>query len=163
MLVPDDPTFAESLMPEEISRGMTVLEERMKLYYLTAILSVVFAVVGFSYNAWRLEASEHNNNVRTACFELLSDLAELEQIIYANHYDRNEVDGSPRKGWVRIGLIADLSALVSPGVAASAEQLKSMWSEVWPRVADDREVVDELVVAIDAVRTEIKHVLGNLE
>ena len=150
-------------MPDEKNAGLAVLEERLKLYYFTAILSVVFAVVGFSYNAWRLEASEHNNNVRTACFELLSDLAELEQIIYASHYDNNEVDGSPRKGWVRIGLIADLGALVSPEVSATAESLKAMWSREWPRVAENREVVDELVVAIDSVRAEIKNVLSNLE
>jgi len=59
------------------------LENKLKAYYVTAIFGVVFAIVGFGYNTWRLELSEDNNNVRTASFEVLTNLAELEQVIYA--------------------------------------------------------------------------------
>jgi len=89
------------------------LEDKLKVYYVTAIFSVVFAVVGFSYNAWRLEVTEDNSNIRAASFEVLTVLAELEQIIYAAHYDKDTKEGSPRKGWVKIGLIVDLDSLIS--------------------------------------------------
>ena len=65
------------------------LVHKLKAYYLTAILSLVFAVIGFSYNAWRLEATEDNSNIRTASFEVLGELAELEHVIYAAYLPRH--------------------------------------------------------------------------
>ncbi len=129
----------------------------------TAIVSLVFAVTGFSYNAWRLEESESNNIVRDAAFEVLTELAEFEQVLYASHYDKNDVEGSPRLGWVKIGLINDLAMLISPDAHASAEQLKSNWGDHWPEVPDDREIVDNLVVDVDAVRAAVKTRLAELE
>jgi hypothetical protein len=51
--------------------------KRFQLYSMTLFLSVIFALVGFSYNVWRMEASEQNNNIRTACFEMLLELSAL--------------------------------------------------------------------------------------
>lgn len=36
----------------------------LRLPSFTAVVSLIFAVTGFSYNAWRLEQSEENNIVR---------------------------------------------------------------------------------------------------
>ena len=102
------------------------LDRKLKVYYMTAIISMIFAVVGFSYNAWRLEVSEDNSNIRTASFEVLQELAELEQTIYALHYDNYVTEGSPRKAWVSVGLIVDMSMLISPEVIKEAENLKSI-------------------------------------
>ena len=139
------------------------LHDKLRTYYVTAILGVVFAIVGFSYNAWRLEVSEDNNNIRTASFEVLKELAELEQIIYAAHFDRNEIEGSPRKGWVKIGLIVDLSSLVSKPVEKDANALASTWQDNWENITQDRSAVDQLVNKIETVRQEIKSTLGALE
>ena len=139
------------------------LHDKLKIYYVTAILGVIIAIVGFTYNTWRLEVSEDNNNIRTASFEVLKELAELEQIIYAAHYDRNEIEGSPRKGWVRIGLIVDLSSLISKSVERDAEQLASTWQDNWEVISKDRAAVDLLVSRIDTVRQEIKSTLAMLE
>ncbi|NNJ91248.1 MAG: hypothetical protein HKP55_06210 [Gammaproteobacteria bacterium] len=138
------------------------LNSRFKTYYLTAIFSVIFAVVGFSYNAWRLEVSESNNNIRTASFEVLSELAELEQIIFTRHYDNDLKKGNPRIGWVKVGLIVDMSMLISADVQHRAESLKNKWGENWGRIGTDQKVVDELSNAIDQVRTEIKFTLSQL-
>jgi len=139
------------------------LEQKLKRYYLTAIFSVIFAVVGFSYNAWRLEVSEDNSNIRTASFEVLKELAELEQIIFTRHYDKDIQKGNPRIGWVKIGLILDLSMLISPQVNAKAESLKANWSNSWALIAADRSIVDQLSNSIDEVRAEIKIVLSQLK
>lgn len=139
------------------------LRDKLKTYYVTAILGVVFAIVGFSYNTWRLEVSEDNNNIRTASFEVLKELAELEQIIYAAHFDQNETEGSPRKGWVKIGLIVDLSSLVSKPVERDANALASTWQDKWESIKHDRTAVDLLVSKIETVRHEIKSTLGMLE
>ena len=139
------------------------LHDKLKTYYVTAILGVVFAIVGFSYNTWRLEVSEDNNNIRTASFEVLKELAELEQIIYAAHFDKNQIEGSPRKGWVKIGLIVDLSSLVSKPVEQDANALASAWQDKWESITHDRTAVDLLVSKIETVRQEIKSTLGMLE
>ena len=139
------------------------LKTKLQSYYFTAILSLLFAVLGFSYNAWRMELSEDNNNIRTASFEVLKELAELEQIIFAAHYDQNAVAGNPRTGWVKVGLITDLSVLVSRGAETQSMELKSIWSKNWSSMSKDREAVDELIRAIDVVRAEIKSVLSELK
>jgi len=139
------------------------LSHKLKLFYITSIFSMIFAVLGFSYNAWRMELSEDNNNIRTAAFEVLLQLSELEQIIYAAHYDKNIQEGSPRKGWVKVGLIDDLSALISNEVKVDASQLKSLWSENWQAVTDSEEATKLLVKQIDKVRVSLKLALKNLE
>ncbi|TMN87233.1 hypothetical protein CWB66_21980, partial [Pseudoalteromonas sp. S558] len=73
-------------------------------YFFYGISSVVCAFIGFRYNAWRMEVSEDNNNTRIESFKILQELAELELIVFAAHYDRNEVEGSPRKGWGKVNL-----------------------------------------------------------
>ena len=137
--------------------------QKLSIYYATAILSLVIAVAGFSYNTWRMEVTEDNSNIRTASFEVFAHLAELEQVIYASHYDSDEVNGSPRKGWVKVGLIVDLSSLISPRVAQQTAMLKTKWSQNWQEVPDDQEVVDALISQIDTVRKEIKMVLADLQ
>jgi hypothetical protein len=139
------------------------LEKKLKGYYLTALFSVVFAVVGFSYNAWRLEVSEDNSNIRTASFEVLKQLAELEQIIFTRHYDRDIQKGNPRIGWVKVGLVLDLSMLISPKVNLKAENLREDWKNNWALIAFEQGAVDTLSNSIDLVRNEIKIVLSQLK
>jgi len=139
------------------------LERRLKVYYLTAIFGVIFAVIGFSYNAWRLEVSEDNNTIRTASFEVLVLLAEFEQLIYAAHYDRDLEEGNPRKGWIKVGLIVDLSALISTASEKQAQELKAAWDNNWRIMTDNRQATDYLVRAIESVRREIKLTLNELE
>ena len=139
------------------------LKTKLRNYYLTAIFGVFFAVVGFSYNAWRMEVSEDNNNIRTAAFEMLLVLAEFEQVVYAAHYDQDEENGSPRLGWVKVGLAFDLSMLVGNSVEQKVTVLHSVWQDTWSTMPESREDTDKIVDAISAVREEIKKVLKSLE
>lgn len=139
------------------------LEKRLMFYYITAVLSLISALAGFGYNAWRLEVTEDNNTVRTASFEVLKQLAHLEQIIFTLHYDKNTVEGSPRKGWVAIGLINDLSMLVSADVEQKAQNLKATWSDRWASIETNEEAVNVLISEVDLVRVAIKKALMSLE
>lgn len=139
------------------------LHRKLQVYYLTAVLGVVIALLGFGYNTWRLEISENNNNIRTAAFESFKALATLEQIIYAHHYDQNQQDGSPRKAWVQVGLISDLSSIVSAEVHTEAETLRQLWQQYWSVLAHDREATNAMVAQIDKVRTAIKQTLLSLD
>ena len=141
----------------------TGLLRRMKWYQATALFSVLFALVGFSYNVWRLEVTEHNSSVREAAFESLLQLAELEQLVFAAHYDQDPVAGNPRVGWVKVGLIIDLSAICGEGVQAAALVLKQTWSEDWASMASDQEATERIVAAIDATRLAVKDSLSMLD
>lgn len=137
--------------------------QKLTSYYLTAIFSLVFAVAGFTYNTWRLEVTEDNNNIRTASFAVLTLLSEFEQNIFAAYYDSNPVEGSPRIGWVKVGLIVDMSTLISEDVEIESTKLKQLWSNEWENVFDERDSVDQLTAQIDVIRADIKTELKALQ
>jgi hypothetical protein len=136
---------------------------KLHLYQVTVIFSVLFALLGFTYNVWRMEVTEENSNIRTASFEVLLTLSSLEQLVYSAHYDGDEQEGNPRKGWVKVGLIEDLSMLTTDSVQAQAADLKTVWTDNWATMMDDRHSADQIVSAIDSTRTELKRVLTSLE
>ena len=123
---------------------------------------MVFAVLGFSYNTWRMELSEDNNNIRTASFEVLLQLSEFEQILYAAYYDKDNKEGSPRKAWVKVGLITDLSGLIGEQVKSESVKLNKLWGMHWEDVSSDEKALRLLVKQIDQVRYKIKIVLESL-
>ena len=127
-----------------------------------SVFSVLFALLGFSYNAWRMEVSEENNNIRTAAFEVLSHLGELEHIILSAHYDNDIIAGNPRKGWVKVGLVVDLSALITPNVEGKAIMIKATWADSWHLMRTEETVVNKLVAKIDDTRMAIKMVLKEM-
>ena len=133
------------------------------MYQATALFSVLFALMGFSYNVWRMEVTERNSNVRDSAFELLLQLAELEQAVYAAHYDQDTERGSPRDGWVKVGLISDLSNSCGQSVVAAAAELKEVWSVNWSSLPGERAAADAVVVAIDNTRTQVQAQLRALD
>ncbi len=139
------------------------IHKKLNLYQITVVFSVLFALIGFSYNVWRMESSEENNNIRTACFEILINLSSLEQLIYTAYYDGDIKEGNPRKGWVTTGLIVDLSELTSDAVKTQSAALKEVWSSHWETMPSSKDSVDKIVEAIDSLRAEIKHLLSSLE
>lgn len=139
------------------------VRQRLQLYQISVIFSMLFALIGFSYNIWRLEASEHNNNVRLACFEVLKELAALEQLIYIAHYDNDMQTASPRKGWVKVGLIKDFSYLTNHSVQSSATTLHDTWAQKWESISNDSGSVELIVKDIDRVRSDIKQLLNSLK
>ncbi len=138
------------------------LEKRLKFYYVTVIISIFSAVLSFSYNAWRLELSEDNSTIRTASFQVLVELAELEQGMYSLHYDHKE-DWSPRKGWVSIALIRDLSMLIGTPAAKEAQVLHAKWKALWPDIEQDPVALNSIISQIDVLRERITKDLASLE
>ena len=141
----------------------TPFQYKPHIYQVAVIFSVLFALLGFSYNVWRMEVSEENNTIRTACFEMLINLSSLEQLIYTAYYDGDIKEGSPRKGWVTVNLIADLSALTDDAVKRESFALKEIWAINWSTMATSKDSVDKMVKAIDSARAEIKRLLSSLE
>ncbi|MGD2119635.1 MAG: hypothetical protein PVG66_14855 [Chromatiales bacterium] len=138
-------------------------DKKIRIYLATAVFSMLFALLGFSYNVWRMEQTEDNSNIRTACFEMLVELSAMEQLVFAAHYDQDSVAGNPRTGWVRVGLINDLSALASPAVQQKTSRLRQVWEDSWQQIATSRQHADQVVGSLDDVRAEIKQLLRSLD
>jgi hypothetical protein len=118
-----------------------------------ALISLVVALSSLAYNTWRNERTEHNRNVRTAAFELLTKLAELERVVFLAQYDRDVAGGSPRTGWTYVLVIRDLSAVVPAPVPAQAAELQSVWSGNWEGLGKDNEAaVNRIDDAIGKLR-----------
>ena len=69
---------------------------------VVALISLGVALSSLAYNTWRNERTEHNRNVRVAGFEMLTNIAELQRVVFFSHYDRDERRGNPRDGWVHV-------------------------------------------------------------
>ena len=90
-------------------------------------------------------------------------MASLEQLVYTAHYDGDVKEASPRKGWVKVGLISDLSVLTTDSVTDQTNLLKKVWGAHWDAMVNNKDSVDKIVSAIESVRSEIKRVLISLE
>jgi len=135
----------------------------ISIFQITAVFSMLFALVGFSYNVWRMEISEYNSTMRSASFELLLQLSELEGIVYAAHYDQDIVAGNPRKGWIKVNLIADLSMITEVEIKDSAKHLKQEWQANWPTMTDSESSAIAIVDAVDNTREEVRLLLSKLD
>lgn len=136
--------------------------KRLKIYQITSIVSILLTLIGFSYNVYRLEQSELNNNIRTSSFQMIKELADLEQIVYASHYEKDEKEGNPRTGWVKVGIIKDLSLISFEKDNKITNQLHITWKNNWANMKNDRESADKIIKSIDDIRKEIRKVLQNL-
>ncbi len=142
------------------------IKDVTRVHYLqiATLASILFAIVGFSYNVWRAEETEKNNNLREACFEITRELGNFEQIVYAARYDGDLVNaGSPRSGWVRIGLITELSLLTTEDITEKANNLKMLWSTHWESFHESQKKTDLLTNGIDDLRRSIRIELLSLK
>ncbi|MGA1939021.1 hypothetical protein [Arcobacter sp. YIC-310] len=141
---------------------ITSIKKRLKIYQITSILSILLTLVGFSYNVYRLEQTEINSNIRTSSFEMLKELANLEQIVYASHYEKDDKIGNPRIGWVKVGIIQDLSIISFKEKNKAVENLLKIWKKNWSLMKNDRQATNRIIKSIDEIRKEIRIVLKNL-
>jgi hypothetical protein len=129
-----------------------------------AIISLVVAVSGLSYNTWRNEKTEDNRNQRVAAFELLLKLNELQEVVFYHYYEKDAVNkGNPRTGWTYVLTIHDLSQVLKPPLPAAADKLRVTWNENWPHLGDEQASVDAVLSEIDEVRGDTIQLLKTLE
>ncbi len=122
---------------------------------LVALISLAVALTALGYNTWRNERTERNRNVRTAAFEVLGRLAELERVVFLAQYERDTRAGSPRTGWTYVLAIRDLAALEPAPLPARAAQLQKVWAENWEGLGRDEESAAEHIDdAIGALRSD---------
>ncbi len=97
-----------------------------------ALISLFIAVTGLLYNTWRNEHSEYNRNQRWASFEVLIKLNELQELVYLSYYDSEVSDDSIyRRGWSKVLVIRDLSAVLDEPLPVRADELHGVWNNQW--------------------------------
>jgi hypothetical protein len=131
---------------------MTTLRQQLRSNTV-ALISLVVALSSLGYNTWRNERTEHNRNIRTATFEILTKLAELERVVFLAQYDHDAASGSPRTGWTYVLVIRDLAAIAPPPVATRSAELQQAWAQNWEGLGKSDEVaVNRIDDAIGGLR-----------
>ena len=122
---------------------------------LLAIISLCVALTALGYNTWRNEVSEENRNLRMAGFEILVHIGELQRITYLAHYDRDHVEGNPRRGWVEVMILHDLGRIMPEPLPTRTEKLRDVWQQQWEHLGQNDDAVVQIDLAIDEVRIEV--------
>jgi hypothetical protein len=128
-----------------------------------ALISLVIALYGLGYNTWRNELTEANRNQRTAAFEILLKLGELQQVVFHGHYDRDTSMGNPRTGWAYVLTVHDLASVMKKPMPAMADELISTWSADWEGLGSDQDSADRVIAGIERAREQTLRVLRSLE
>ena len=89
------------------------LTEQLKSHSV-AIISLLTAIIGFTYNTLQSQWIEENATRRDATFETLLALGELQEIVNYAHFGEDKSQGHPISGWSRVQLVQDLSMIVAP-------------------------------------------------
>ena len=110
------------------------------------------AVTSLSYNTWRNERNEVNNNMRTAAFELLATLSGLKALVYLGHYDHDTERGDPRIGWAYVVTLNHLGELLPEPMPEKTRHLKQAWGDSWEGIGSLQPDVDRIDAAIDELR-----------
>jgi len=128
-----------------------------------AIISLTIAIASLSYNTWRNERNEVNNNMRVAAFELLATLSALKELVYLGHYDHDQQRGNPRIGWTYVITLGDLGELLPEPLPQKVRQLNQVWSDNWEGVGSSQSSVDKIDAAIDELRITTLQVIKSID
>jgi hypothetical protein len=129
---------------------------------IVALVSVVVALSGLTYTTWRNERTEVNRNTRTAAFEVLKTLGELQLVVDYAHYRKEPARGDAAMGWRRVQCIKDLAQIVpSPG-PEDAERLLQIWRTNVETLATDSQSAAEISNQIYATRQDLVALIQQL-
>jgi hypothetical protein len=116
-----------------------------------ALISLITALSGITYNTWRDHQNEINDNMRKAAFEVLGDLGELQTIVNYAHFEADNARGNPIDGWKHAIMIRDLSRLLQPEAKKAGETLYIDWQNNWEALEKDNQA--ELLISNQITNT----------
>ena len=129
-----------------------------------ALISLVVAIISLSYNTWRNEASEDNRTQRLVSIQILLKLADLQQLVWHNHYDGDTEDkGNLRTGWAIVLTIKDIATILDSPMPESAENLWAVWNDNNLQLGDSTAAKDNIIMAIEKCRVDTLAVLQALD
>lgn len=130
---------------------------------IVALISLITALSGITYNTWRDSQNEVNDNMRNAAFEVLSDLGELQTIVNYAHFEVNNERGNPIDGWKHVIMIRDLSRLLKPAAKQAGETLYVKWQNNWQNLNQDEQTEMLISNQITSTRQAVLSTIDSLE
>ena len=128
---------------------------------IVAIISLVVALAGLSYNTWRNESTEAHRNVRQGAFAMLEQLGQLQQLVDQRFYAGKKDDVNRITCWGKVALLRDTAPLVSEATQRQAERLFQVWSEQLEAMdegdaAAEKKVSDQIAALRTLLIAELK-------
>ena len=130
---------------------------------LVAIISLITAIGGFSYNNWRDHQNELNQNIRNAAFEVLKDLGELQTIVNYAHFESDSTKGDPIEGWKHAVNIRDLSRLLPSNSMKESARLYTVWEQEWDNLSKSQVSEARISMQIERARIDVLKSIDNLQ
>lgn len=130
---------------------------------LVAIISLITALTGVSYDTWRDRHNQINENQRNAAFEMLKSLGELQTIVNYAHFKKDQQHGDPIEGWKHVLLIRDMSQLLKQNQMQQSIQLYQVWQETWETLENDPNSEAAMSAQISKARQETLILIEQLE
>jgi hypothetical protein len=127
-----------------------------------AFVSILIAMSSLFYATWRNENTEYNRNIRSASFEILKNLGELQTCIHYAYYKQDAKMGDPITGWGRVLLIKDLSMVLPPPGPEQAAKLLQVWQDNFEAVGKEQKNVDAIVAQLNQTRMAVLGILNSL-
>lgn len=127
---------------------------------IIAIISLIVAIIAISYNTWRTEETEKNRNFRTADFEVLNQLGQLQLVVNNARYQKGV---NPIIGWGHVSFVSDLSQILPPPVPFEIAELVRVWGDTWQTIQTNEGSADKITQKIDAARALVLHQLKTLK
>jgi len=125
-----------------------------------AIVSLITAISGFTYNTWQGHQNEVNQNMRVASFEVLKNLGELQTVVNYAHYSGDKSRGNPIEGWKHATMVRDLSRLLDEEAEKQGQALFMEWEQDWEKLDDDNQTEMQMSAQIAQTR---QAVLSNID
>ncbi len=130
---------------------------------IVALISLMTAIVGITYNTWRDQQNEINDNMRRAAFEVLTDLGELQTIVNFAHFQKDLKRGHPIEGWKHVVMVRDLSHLLTPDASKAANDLYLNWQKNWENLGNDNQTEMLISNQITKTRTAVLTTIDSLK
>ncbi|MFT7228025.1 MAG: hypothetical protein ACI8PW_000607 [Methylophilaceae bacterium] len=130
------------------------------LKHSVAVVSLITALVGLSYNSWQANQNEVNQNMRIAAFEVLKNLGELQTVVNYAHFTSDSSRGNPIEGWKHVTMVRDLSHLLKPAAKHESQLLYNAWEQNWEQMAADAKTEQQISQQITKTR---EAVLGTID
>lgn len=141
-----------------------------------ALIGMSIAILTLAYTGWRQETTEDQRSIRTASFQVLTELGQLQELVLYRTYfaDSEQSSGETSSGRGRVSgyghllLIRDLMNLMPAPAPAAATQLFTAWEQRVDQLliadqAQRQEAEKALSVAIDKTRDAVLEVLKELD
>ena len=132
-------------------------------FHSVAIISLLTAILGVSFNVVQTRWIEENATRRDATFESLLALGELQEIVHYAHYKQDKDAGDPIAGWSRVLMVHDLAMLLQPENSHRVRELKEVWQQHFDHLENpgsEKAVSEAIRLAREETLEILKVVLG---